>query len=115
VRYLPRPAQEQERQRHADRGQDDAGHEGGLESLGQHDQRTRAFVCRQVVLGAGDGNRRDDRDTERAAELESGVAEARREPCLTLGDAREGGDRGGDEDGPMPAPKRRTPKKMSPK
>jgi hypothetical protein len=34
---------------------------------------------------------------ERGADLEGGVAKARREPGLPLGDAREGGDRGGDE------------------
>ena len=77
----------------------DAGQEGGLEALVQHDERVRSVVCRQVVLGAGDGNRRDDGDAERGADLEGGVAEARGEPGLVLGDACEGGDRGGDEDG----------------
>jgi hypothetical protein len=57
LRRFPRAAEEQERQHHADPGQHDDGQEGGVEALVQHDERVRIFVCRQVVLGAGDGNR----------------------------------------------------------
>src|SRR5258707_11139675 len=35
VRCFPRPAEQDERERHPDPGQNDAGHEGGLEALGQ--------------------------------------------------------------------------------
>ena len=97
LRDAARPAEEQKRQRRADPGEESAGEEGGLEALRQRDERVGAVVRRQVVLGAGDGNRRDDGDAERGAELERGVAEARREPGLTLGDARERRDRDGDE------------------
>ena len=97
LRRLPRAAEEEERQRHADPGQHDAGQEGGLEALVQHDEVVRTCVCRQVVLGAGDGNRRGDGDAERCADLEGGVAEARGEPGLVLSDARERRDRSGDE------------------
>jgi hypothetical protein len=45
-------------------------------------------VGRQVVLGAGDGDRGDEGDAERGADVASGVAEARREPGLALGVAR---------------------------
>jgi hypothetical protein len=63
----------------------------------QHDEVVRTCVCRQVVLGAGDGNRRGNGDAERCADLKGGVAEARGEPGLVLGDARERRDRGGHE------------------
>jgi hypothetical protein len=52
LRRFPWAAEEQERQRHADRGQHDEGQEGGLEALVQHDDVVRTCVCRQVVLGA---------------------------------------------------------------
>ena len=93
----PGPAGEQERERHADSGQHDAGQEGGLEALVEHDERVCACVRCQVVLGAGDGDRRDDGDAERCADLEGGVAEARGEPGLVLGDIGERRDRGGHE------------------
>src|SRR5262249_28934177 len=56
VRCFRRPAGEQEGQRQADAGQHGAGHEGGLVPRGQHEERVRAVVCGQVVLGAGDGH-----------------------------------------------------------
>src|SRR3954447_2435440 len=46
VRCRSRPAQEQQRQRHADPGEPDAGHEGGLEALGQRVQLIRPVVRR---------------------------------------------------------------------
>jgi hypothetical protein len=68
-----------------------------LGGLGQHGERVRACVRGQVVLGAGDGNGRDDGDAERRADLQGGVAEARGEPGLVPGDAGERRDRGGHE------------------
>jgi len=70
-------------------GQHGAGQEGGLVTLGQRGERVRAFVRCQVVLGAGDGNGRDDGDAERCAGLQGGAAQARGEPGLVLGDPRE--------------------------
>jgi hypothetical protein len=70
-----------------------------LEALGQHDERVRTGVRRLVVLGTGDGDRREDGDPERTANLKSAVAEARHDPGLALGHVREGGDRDGGEDG----------------
>ena len=93
----PGPAGEQERERHADRGQHDDGQEGGLEALVEDDERVRAFVRRQVVRGAGDGDRGGDGDAERAADLQGGVAQARGEPGLVLGDTGERRDGGGHE------------------
>jgi hypothetical protein len=91
---LPRAAEERERQQQADPGQHYDGEEGGLEAIVQDDERVRTFVSRQVVLGAGGGNRRDDGDAERSADLGGGVAEARSEAGLVLGDALEiGSDR----------------------
>ena len=55
-------------------------------ALGQRGEWVRAFVRCQVVLGAGDGNGRDDGDAERCAGLQGGVAQARGEPGLGLGD-----------------------------
>ena len=47
LRRFPRAAEEQERQRQADPGQHDAGQEGGLEALVQHDERVRtSFAAR---------------------------------------------------------------------
>ena len=89
VRWLPRSAGEQEHQRQADPGQHGAGQEGRLVALGQRGERVRAVICGQVVLGAGDGNGRDDGDAERCAGLKGGVAQARGEPGLVLGDPRE--------------------------
>src|SRR5262249_39416882 len=71
------------------------GHEGGLVAGGQHEERVRAVVCGQVVLGAGDGHGRDDGHAERRADLQGGVAQARGEAGLVPGDAGERGDRGG--------------------
>jgi hypothetical protein len=46
LRDAARPAEEQERQRRADPGEESAGEEGGLEALGQRDERVGAFVRR---------------------------------------------------------------------
>src|SRR5207248_683564 len=51
--------------------------------------RLIGVICGQVVLGAGDGNGRDDGDAERCAGPQGGVAQARGEPGLVLGDPRE--------------------------
>lgn len=47
-----------------------ASEERGLEALGQAGKRVRAVARGQVVLGAGDGDRGDDGDAERGADLE---------------------------------------------
>jgi hypothetical protein len=115
LRYAARPPKEQERERGANRGEDGAGEESRLEALGQRDDAVGAGVRRQVVLGAGDGHGRDDGDSERRAHLEGGVAKAGGKPRLALGDAGEGGDRGGDEGEADAGSKTSSPKKMSPK
>jgi hypothetical protein len=46
LRRFPRSAEEQERERQADRGQHDEGQEGGLEALVEYDQRVRPCVRR---------------------------------------------------------------------
>ena len=51
----------------------------------------------QVVVGAGNGDGRDDRDADGGADLECGVAQAGGESGLVLGHAGKGGDRGRDE------------------
>src|SRR5215831_10112922 len=97
LRYGARPAEEEERERDPDPGEDGDGEEGRLEAFGQRDEPVGAGVRGQVVLGAGDGDGSDDRDPERRADLEAGVAEPGGEPGLAFGHPGEGGDRGGDE------------------
>src|SRR4029453_2409499 len=97
LRHAARPPEEQKGERDADRGKDRDGEEGGLEALGERDQAVGARVRGQVIVGACDRDGGDDRDPECGSALEARVAEPRGEPGLALGDAGEGGDRGGDE------------------
>src|SRR5262249_31583786 len=83
------PAEEEERERDPDPGEDGDGEEGRLEAFGQRDQAVGAGVRGEVVVGAGDGDRGDDGDAERRADLEAGVAEPGGKPRLALGDAGE--------------------------
>src|SRR5262245_12376602 len=92
-----RPAEEEERERDADPGEDGDCEEGRLEAFGERDQPVGASVRGQVVVGPGDGDGGDDGDPERRPDLEAGVAEPGGKSRLVFGDAREGGDRGGDE------------------
>jgi hypothetical protein len=54
------PAEEEEGEGDADRGEDRDGEECGLEAFGQRDQRVGVGVRGQVVVGARDGDGRHD-------------------------------------------------------
>jgi hypothetical protein len=95
LRHAARPAEKKQCEGEADPGEDRDRPERRLEPFGQRDQSVGAGIRRQVVLCAGDGHGRDDRDPERGADLEARVAEPGGNPRLSLGDAGEGGDRGG--------------------
>jgi hypothetical protein len=75
-----------------ERGDDDRCGEGGLVAVGER---------RQVVgaLGAGHGDGGQDRHTDRRADLERGVVQARCQPGLGLGHAGQRRDRARDEGG----------------
>src|SRR5262249_32724939 len=97
LRNGARPAEEEERERDPDPGEDGDREEGRLEALGQRDQPVGAGVRGEVVVCASDGDGGDDCDPECRPDLEAGVAEPGGEAGLALGDAGEGGNRGGDE------------------
>src|SRR5262250_1851714 len=74
LRNAAGPPEEEQGEGDTDPCEDRDREEGRLEALGQRHEAVPASVCRQVVVGAGDGHTRDDRDPERRPDLEAGVA-----------------------------------------